>query len=187
MVAGVDRGWLCSHEATCIARTRLRARRDAKAATNADRSLPFLAKPVAVIARDPEALSLVQQVLTEFAGLDVDPLDGSPRSLAYLMQREYDCVVVDAVRTDPVGFTSDLTRRVASLRARGVPVVICRTPGEAGPAHETLVERSRAVVVERPFDVPTLIAAVAAATGAAPAERVAFESGTDPSSESVVA
>ena len=149
-----------------MARTRLRARRDSKAVGSSERSLPFLAKPVAVIGQNADALRLIEQVLTEFAGFDVDRLDPSPRSLAYLTHREYDCIVIDAARTDPVGYTSDLIRRLVAVRARGVPVVVCRTPGTSGPSLEALVQRTQALVVERPFDVPTIIEAIATATDA---------------------
>ena len=165
MVEGLEGGWLCSHEATCVSRARLRARRRLKDPSTDERALPLFVKPVAVMGRDPRGVALIEQILTEFAGIDVDPLDASPSAMAHLTHREYDAVVIDLARTDPVGYVSDLARRLTRMRARGVAMIVCCTPGVRGPALESLIDRAEAGVVERPFDVGSLIRALASAAG----------------------
>jgi hypothetical protein len=154
IIAGEERGWICSHSEPCVARARLiarRARRSGAAAT------PFLERPIAVIGSDVEATALIDQVLTELGSFDVDRLDATPASLARLTAREYGAVVVDTSASDPVWFLGELTRRLAPMGRRGIPIVACVTPGATGPGLTRLLDGARALTVDRPFEASDLI------------------------------
>jgi hypothetical protein len=127
---------------------------------DASAMLPFVERPVAVIGTKPDATALIDQVLTEFSGLDVDRLDASAMSLARLTRRDYGLVVVDVSEFDPLWFIGELTRRLVPIGRRGVPVVACVTPGAIGPGLQSLLVRVRAVTVERPFEASDLIQGV---------------------------
>jgi hypothetical protein len=169
VIGDAVRGWVCSHGETCAARTRLRARRQHREAGGEGHStLPWIDKPVCVIGTDTAEARLIGQVLEELAGLDVDVLDGSARSLARLTARDYGCVVVSCFTTDGVSFLGDLARRLETMRRRAIPVVVCHTAGVPSPAAADLIQRAGALGVTRPFDAAGLVAAVGRAAAGDP-------------------
>jgi hypothetical protein len=167
------RGWVCSHDETCAARTRLKARRQRRGGDAPDDALPWIDKPVCVIGSNHADASLVGQVLTELAGLEVEVLDASMRSLARMTMRDFGCVVVSTAWADPVRFLTDLARRLEVMHRRGVPIVVCYTAGAASPATTDLIRRSGAHAIARPYDASDLIETVgrAAAGQEAPPPR----------------
>ena len=146
MVEGLEGGWLCSHEATCVSRARLRARRRLKDPSTDERALPLFVKPVAVMGRDPRGVALIEQILTEFVGVDATHgrLSGKPDPDAPEVQLR---VGVRAREKAPV---ERFTRELAPLVLTGPPSVTGFAGGR--PAVEEVVAYWPALIDRREIE-----------------------------------
>lgn len=167
--AGGD-DWVCAHEDPCLRRLRTRRRATAREADGRPRTSPIappdLSERVAcVIGSDDEATTAIAAVLADYAAMQVDRLGLECRTLDLLVRRDYGLVVLDARADDPVALLNELGRRLAAARRRDVASVVVHGDGPVTPTLELLCAASEAPRVRRPFDVPTLLAAVAEGTG----------------------
>lgn len=119
-----------------------------------------------VIGSDVEAIEVVAEVLVDYAAIEVDRLVLDLRCLDLVRRRDYGLVIVDAHPTDPIAVLNELGRRLGMARRRGVATVLIHGGGPLSPALELFCATTSAAELVRPFDVPSLLAAVAEATGA---------------------
>ena len=124
-------------------------------------------KPACIIGSAPESAAILADALTELAAVDVECLDLSQRSLLVLGRREFGLVIADVHRTDPVALLDGLSRRLAGLARRGVPVVVCHPSNEVGPAVEGLVAEAGAHRLRRPVPATALLSLVGNVLGGA--------------------
>ncbi|MBI4498978.1 MAG: response regulator [Chloroflexi bacterium] len=126
---------------------------------------------VLVIDGDSDIADLVQAVLTDEGFLVSILTDHSPNAIRKAVgQQEPDCVILDSA--GPMGFGRSWDEAIwLRGRLRSVPVIMFSTHGiDTREARERISLRSRAAafteIVEKPFSLDALIAAVARAVRA---------------------
>jgi hypothetical protein len=163
--------WVCTHEETCVERTRLVRRAAARTVQGRPSQSPIVALPwearrACVIGSDPASRHAIVTALGDFGGIEAEGLDLKRRSLELLSSRDFGLIVADVRAVDPVAMLGELARRLSGVSRRGVPVIIAyaRSDGER-PAIEALIRRCGAYRLMRPVDGAALLAMVDALIG----------------------
>ena len=111
-------------------------------------------------------MAQLQKLLTGVAGVEVECLPLTIRSLDVVSRRDFGLVVFDAQTTDPIALLNELTRRLAGLRRRGTSIIVSHDPAAAGPSLEQLITKAGASGLARPVSPIAILEATGAADAA---------------------
>lgn len=171
-VSAADRRtWACTHVETCGERARLRRRSKARRAggrpaTSSIAPTDLTDRPACVVGSNPASVAQLQKLLTAVAGVDVECLPLTIRSLDIVSRRDFGLVVFDAQTTDSIALLNELTRRLAGLRRRGTAIIVSHDPAASGPSLEQLITKAGASGLARPVSAIAILEATGVADGA---------------------
>ena len=113
-VSAADRRtWACTHVDTCVERARLRRRSQARRAggrpaTSSIAPTDLTDRPACVIGSNSASVAQLQKLLTGVAGIEVECLPLTIRSLDIVSRRDFGLVVFDAQATDSIALLNEL-------------------------------------------------------------------------------
>lgn len=165
------RTWACTHVEPCVERARLRRRSLARRAggrpaTSSIAPTDLTDRPACIIGSNPASVAHLQKLLTGVAGVEVECLPLTIRSLDIVSRRDFGLVVFDAQTTDSIALLNELTRRLAGMQRRGNAVIVCHDPAVKGPSLEQLIAKARASGVPRPVSAMAILEATGWPAGA---------------------
>lgn len=111
-------------------------------------------------------MAQLQKLLTGVAGVEVECLPLTIRSLDIVSRRDFGLVVFDAQTTDAIALLNELTRRLAGLRRRGTTIIVSHDAAAKGPSLEQLIAKAGASGLARPVNAITILEATGAADAA---------------------
>lgn len=171
-VSAADRRtWACTHVETCVERARLRRRSLARRAggrpaTSSIAPTDLTDRPACIIGSNAGSVAQLEKLLTGVAGVEVECLPLTIRSLDLVSRRDVGLVLFDAQATDSIALLNELTRRLAGMRRRGTAIIVCHDPAVKGPTLEQLINKAGATGLPRPVSPLEILEATGAGHGA---------------------
>ncbi len=149
-----------------LRRRSLARRAGGRPATSSIAPTDLTDRPACIIGSNPASVSQLEKLLTGVAGLELECLPLTIKSLDIVSRRDFGLVVFDAQATDSIALINELTRRLAGMRRRGTAIIVCHEPALKGPSLEQLINKAGASDLARPVSAIAILEATGAADGA---------------------
>lgn len=114
---------------------------------------------VAVIDDDTELLSLMQEVLDD-EGYDVDLMRGFQDAHAHVRATQPDVVICDLVIKNEERGWGIIEMLTLDPKTTGIPLIVCSAAIRSLEEHREVLERQGIKSIPKPFDLPSLLAAI---------------------------